>query len=96
MLLPSVGLLSQRTCCESPAWAPFLPLQTGDVCQLPHQLGVVLVAFLSTARGRKLPVSARSGRSLEAEPWGNSHRRAFCLEVPVGKSVVLRELIWDV
>lgn len=29
MLLPSVGLLFQRTCRESPAWAPFLPLQTG-------------------------------------------------------------------
>lgn len=42
--------------------APFVSPNTGDIRQLPRQLWVVSVAFLSAARGRKLPMSVRSGR----------------------------------
>lgn len=68
VLLPSVGLLIQSTCRGSPGvgrcqhGAPFLSPNTGDIRQLPRQLWVVSIAFLSTAGGRKLLMSVRSGR----------------------------------
>lgn len=92
-LLPPMGLLlfqrtvsHQRGHLSSPEQGMFVSFLAtlGSPCSLPeHSQG-------------KETVSARSGRSLEAEPWGNSHCRVFCLEVPMGTSVVLRVLILDV
>lgn len=90
-----MGRLLESTCCgslelagSSTGWAPFPSPNTGDTRQLRHQRWVVSVAFLSERE-------EQAGGSQPAELWGKIHHGAFCLEVPMRKSVVLCVLILD-